>query len=71
MRFLMKIRMNYASNTTGFIHGKTGAKHQSRDSRERRRAFLIRQRYLPTWYYQQHTNLRPLQGVSPAGALPQ
>lgn len=63
--------INYASNTTGFIHGGTGAKHQPRDSRERRRVYIIRQRYLPTGHYQQHTDTRPLQGVSPAGALPQ
>lgn len=61
--------MNYASNTTGYIHGKTGAKRQSRDSRERRRAYIIRQRYLPTWDYQQHTDTRHLQGVSSEGAL--
>ena len=61
--------MNYASNTFRYSHGGTGAKHQSRDSRTRRRAYIIRQRYLSSGYYQQHTNPRPLQGVSPAGAL--
>lgn len=49
--------MNQASYSNRLIHGVTATKQHNRDARERKLAYIIRQRYISKVNYQQHTKL--------------